>query len=87
MVGRQLVEDCYRFYNPGFTTRSLDDFLVASRWADALSAEQLQRARTAIVVGSFQPGNFVWRNGRAKTARGCPTAIPAFQQDLFCCGA
>jgi len=43
--------------------RSLDDFLVASGLADALSGEQLQRAHTTIVVRSFHPGNFVCHKG------------------------
>ena len=41
--------------------RSLDDLLAASKWAGALSAEQLQRARTAIFVRELQPGNYVCR--------------------------
>jgi CRP/FNR family cyclic AMP-dependent transcriptional regulator len=41
----------------------LDDFLVASGWAAALSAEQLQRAQTTIIVRSFQHGNFVCHKG------------------------
>ena len=43
--------------------RSLDDLLAASKWAGALSAEQLQRARTAIFVRELQPGNYVCRKG------------------------
>ena len=42
---------------------SLDDFLVASGWAGALSADQLQRAHAATIVRSFQPGNFVCHKG------------------------
>jgi CRP-like cAMP-binding protein len=41
--------------------RSLDDLLAASKWAGALSAEQLQRARTAILVRELQSGNYVCR--------------------------
>ena len=43
--------------------RSLDDLLAASKWAGALSAEQSQRARTAIFVRELQPGNYVCRKG------------------------
>jgi CRP/FNR family transcriptional regulator, cyclic AMP receptor protein len=42
---------------------SLDDFLVASEWAAGLSAEQLQRAQTTVIVRSFQHGNFVCHKG------------------------
>ena len=43
--------------------RSLNDLLAASKWAGALSAEQSQRARTAIFVRELQPGNYVCRKG------------------------
>jgi CRP/FNR family transcriptional regulator, cyclic AMP receptor protein len=43
--------------------RSLDDLLATSRWADALSAEQLQRARATIIVRELQPGNFASHKG------------------------
>jgi CRP/FNR family cyclic AMP-dependent transcriptional regulator len=43
--------------------RSLDDFLFASRWPSALSAEQLQRARSTIIVRKLQHGNFVCHKG------------------------
>jgi hypothetical protein len=43
--------------------RSLDDLLAASQWAAALSAEQLQRARTGIVVRELLPGNYACRKG------------------------
>jgi CRP/FNR family transcriptional regulator, cyclic AMP receptor protein len=43
--------------------RSLDDFLFASRWTDALSAEQLQRARSTIIVRKLQHGNFLCHRG------------------------
>jgi len=43
--------------------RSLDDLLAASKLADALSAEQLERARTAIVVRELQSGNYACRRG------------------------
>ena len=63
MLNERLVGDCRRFYNFGFRMRSLDDFLCASGWADALSAEQLQRARTTIIVRKHQHGNFVCHKG------------------------
>jgi CRP/FNR family transcriptional regulator, cyclic AMP receptor protein len=43
--------------------RSLDDLLAASSWGGALSAEQWQRVRTAIVVRELQPGNYVFYKG------------------------
>jgi CRP/FNR family transcriptional regulator, cyclic AMP receptor protein len=43
--------------------RSLDDFLFASGWANALSAEQLQRTRSTIIVRDLQHGNFVCQKG------------------------
>jgi CRP/FNR family transcriptional regulator, cyclic AMP receptor protein len=42
---------------------SLEDFLIASGWAGALSAEQLQRAHAAIIIRSYQSGNFVCHKG------------------------
>jgi CRP/FNR family transcriptional regulator, cyclic AMP receptor protein len=41
----------------------LDDFLVASGWAAALSTEQLQRVHTTLIFRSFQQGNFVCYKG------------------------
>ena len=41
----------------------LDDLLTASKWARALSAEQLQRVRAAILVREFQPGNYACHKG------------------------
>ena len=43
--------------------RSLDDLLAASKWANALPPDQLQRARSAIVVREFQPGSCVCHKG------------------------
>lgn len=43
--------------------RSLDDLLAASNWGGALSAEQLQRVRTAIFVRELRPGNYVFHKG------------------------
>src|SRR5690348_10048819 len=46
-----------------YTMRSLDDLLAASKWAHALPPDQLQRARTAIVVRELQPGNYACHKG------------------------
>jgi len=43
--------------------RTLDDLLAASKWASALPADQLQRARNAIVVHELQPGNYACHKG------------------------
>jgi CRP-like cAMP-binding protein len=43
--------------------RTLDDLLAASKWAGALPADQLQRARNAIVVRELQPGNYACHKG------------------------
>jgi CRP/FNR family transcriptional regulator, cyclic AMP receptor protein len=43
--------------------RSLDDFLIASGCASAMSASQLQRARATINVRGFQAGNFLCQKG------------------------
>jgi CRP-like cAMP-binding protein len=43
--------------------RSLDDLFAASRWADTLSAAQLQRVRTTIIVHEHKPGNFACHKG------------------------
>jgi len=43
--------------------RTLDDLLAASKWAGALPADQLQRARNAIVVHELQPGNYACHKG------------------------
>ncbi|MEH2487791.1 Crp/Fnr family transcriptional regulator [Bradyrhizobium sp. AZCC 2230] len=41
----------------------LDDLLAASKWARALSTEQLQRVRAAILVREFLPGNYACHKG------------------------
>jgi CRP-like cAMP-binding protein len=43
--------------------RSLETFLFASKWANALSAEQLRRVLTTIIVSELHPGNFACRKG------------------------
>jgi CRP/FNR family transcriptional regulator, cyclic AMP receptor protein len=43
--------------------RSLDDFLFASGFANALSAEQLRRVRSTISVRKLQHGDFVCHKG------------------------
>jgi CRP/FNR family transcriptional regulator, cyclic AMP receptor protein len=43
--------------------RLLDDFLAQSKWACAISAEQLQCARATIFVRELQTGNYVCRKG------------------------
>jgi CRP/FNR family transcriptional regulator, cyclic AMP receptor protein len=43
--------------------RSLDDLLAASKWASALSAGQLQRARTTTIVRELGPGNYACHKG------------------------
>ena len=43
--------------------RSLDDLLTTSDWARALAADQLQRARSAIVVRDLQPGGYACHKG------------------------
>ena len=43
--------------------RSLENLLAASKWASALSAEDLQRARTAVVIRELQPGIYACRKG------------------------
>jgi CRP/FNR family transcriptional regulator, cyclic AMP receptor protein len=40
-----------------------DDFLAHSRWASAISTEELQRARAAISVREVQAGHYVCRKG------------------------
>ena len=48
--------------------RSLDDLLAESKWAGALSTEQLQRVRTAIFVRELHPGNYVCHKGDLSNA-------------------
>jgi CRP/FNR family cyclic AMP-dependent transcriptional regulator len=43
--------------------RSLDDLLAMSKWAGALSGEQLQRVRAGMIVRELQPGNYACRKG------------------------
>lgn len=43
--------------------RSLDDLLANSRWADALAADELRRARSTIIVRELQSGNFACHKG------------------------
>ena len=43
--------------------RSLDDLLTASRWANALPADHLQRVRAALTVRDVQPGGYVFHKG------------------------
>jgi len=45
------------------TMRSLDDLLTASKWAGALPPDQLQRARSAIIVRDLLPGNYACHKG------------------------
>ena len=45
------------------TMRSLDELLAASKWADALPPDQLQRARAAIIVRDLQPGGYACHKG------------------------
>lgn len=39
--------------------RTLEDLLAASPWARELSADQLQRTRSAIVMRDVQPDGYV----------------------------
>jgi CRP-like cAMP-binding protein len=48
--------------------RSLDDLLVASAWARELAPDQLQRARSAIVVRDLQPGGYACHKGNQASA-------------------
>jgi CRP-like cAMP-binding protein len=50
------------------TMRSLDDLLAASKWASALSPDQLQRARAAIIVRDLQLGNYACHKDDAANA-------------------
>ena len=43
--------------------RSLDELLAASEWAQALSPDQLQRVRGAIVVRDLEPGGYACHKG------------------------
>lgn len=43
--------------------RSLDDMLTASPWTQELSAEQMQRARSTIIVRDLQPGCYACHKG------------------------
>jgi CRP-like cAMP-binding protein len=43
--------------------RSLDDMLTASPWTQELSAEQMQRVRSAIIVRDLQPGCYACHKG------------------------
>ena len=45
--------------------RSLDDLWAASKWASALSAGQLQRARTTTIVRELGLGKLCMPQGRS----------------------
>ena len=48
--------------------RSLDDLLATSAWARELAPEQLQRARSAILVRDLQPGGYACHKGNQASA-------------------
>ena len=48
--------------------RSLDDLLATSAWARELAPDQLQRARSAIVVRDLQPGGHACHKGNQASA-------------------
>jgi CRP/FNR family transcriptional regulator, cyclic AMP receptor protein len=48
--------------------RSLDDLLAAGAWAHELAADQLQRARSAIVTRDLEPGGYACHKGNQASA-------------------